>query len=125
MCCSATFRISTRARSRRRRRRWCRRRRWRGRPSGSIWGSTCCSDAVKRRPADRDFKSAFQELVQARELSLPEYRLVGSAGPDHHKVFHVEVIVNGDRIAAATGASKKEAEQEAARAALEKLAIRN
>jgi ribonuclease-3 len=83
------------------------------------------ADVRRTGVSDRDFKSALQELVQARELSLPEYRLVGSAGPDHHKVFHVEVIVNGDRIAAATGANKKEAEQEAARAALEKLAIRS
>ena len=75
--------------------------------------------------SDRDFKSALQELVQSRELSLPEYRHVGSAGPDHRKLFHVEVIVNGDCIGEATGASKKEAEQEAARVALEKLAIRN
>jgi ribonuclease-3 len=73
--------------------------------------------------SDRDFKSALQELVQSRELSLPEYRHVGSAGPDHRKLFHVEVIVNGACIAEATGASKKEAEQEAARTALEKLKL--
>jgi ribonuclease-3 len=75
--------------------------------------------------SDRDFKSALQELVQARELSLPEYRVVGSAGPDHHKIFHVQVVVNGERIAEATGSSKKDAEQEAARAAVEKLASRS
>jgi ribonuclease III len=86
---------------------------------------TLIGDVRRTGVSDRDFKSALQELVQARELSLPEYRVVGAAGPDHHKVFHVEVIVNGDRVAEATGASKKDAEQEAARVALEKLAIQN
>jgi len=69
----------------------------------------------------RDYKSALQELVQARELPLPEYRLVGTVGPDHRKQFHVEVAVRGEMLAEAVGPSKKEAEQEAARAALDKL----
>jgi ribonuclease-3 len=68
-----------------------------------------------------DYKSALQELLQAREMPLPEYRLVGTAGPDHQKLFEVEVSVRGDAVSRATGTSKKEAEQEAARAALEKL----
>ncbi len=69
----------------------------------------------------RDFKSALQELLQSRELPLPEYRLVGTVGPDHRKQFEIEVVVNGEALASATGASKKEAEQDAARAALEKI----
>ena len=69
----------------------------------------------------QDYKSALQELLQSRDLPLPEYRLVGSAGPDHRKLFEIEVSVKGDALASATGASKKEAEQEAARSALEKL----
>jgi len=69
----------------------------------------------------QDYKSALQELLQSRERPLPEYRVVGSVGPDHRKLFQVEVIVNGDRIGEATGPSKKEAEQEAARTALERL----
>jgi ribonuclease III len=71
--------------------------------------------------SDRDYKSALQELLQSRELPLPDYRVVGSIGPDHRKLFEVEVIVRGERIGDATGRSKKEAEQEAARTALEKL----
>ncbi len=47
---------------------------------------------------------------------LPEYRLAGTLGPDHRKLFQVEVVVRGEAIAAATGPSKKEAEQEAATA---------
>jgi ribonuclease-3 len=69
----------------------------------------------------QDYKSALQEFVQSRDLPLPEYRLVGSVGPDHRKRFQIEVLVNGERLAEATGPSKKESEQEAARAALEKL----
>jgi len=55
----------------------------------------------------------------------PEYRLAGTVGPDHNKQFQVEVAVKGETIAEATGSSKKEAEQEAARAAMEKLTLLN
>ena len=72
---------------------------------------------------EHDYKSALQEQLQARDEGLPEYRLAGTIGPDHHKQFQVEVVVKGDAVASATGPSKKEAEQEAARAALEKLGI--
>ena len=69
----------------------------------------------------QDFKSALQELLQGRDLPLPEYRLVGAVGPDHQKQFQVELVVKGESIASAVGPSKKEAEQEAARAALAAL----
>jgi ribonuclease III len=79
-------------------------------------------DAVRRHGVGgHDYKSALQELVQSRDLPLPEYRLIGSVGPDHRKRFQIEVLVNGERLAEASGPSKKESEQEAARAALEKL----
>ena len=68
--------------------------------------------------AGQDYKSALQELVQAGNRPLPEYRVVGTLGPDHQKLFDVEVVVAGDALALATGPSKKEAEQEAARLAL-------
>jgi ribonuclease-3 len=71
--------------------------------------------------AGQDYKSALQELVQARELPLPEYRLIGTLGPDHQKRFQVEVVVKGEPLGQAIGPSKKDAEQEAARAALERL----
>ena len=83
-------------------------------------------DEVRREGVSlQDYKSALQELLQARDLPLPEYRLVATAGPDHRKQFEIEVGVRGERLASATGASKKEAEQEAARAALEKLRTEN
>jgi len=69
----------------------------------------------------QDFKSALQERVQALGRSLPEYRVAGEAGPDHRKVFSVEVVVEGEVLGTATGKAKKEAEQEAARLALEQV----
>ncbi len=71
----------------------------------------------------QDYKSGLQELVQARSQPLPEYRLTGTFGPDHEKRFEVEVIVGGETLARASGPSKKEAEQEAARLALENLRV--
>ena len=68
-----------------------------------------------------DHKSALQERVQALGHALPEYRVSGSDGPDHRKTFTIEVVVNGEVLGVATGRAKKEAEQEAARLALEKL----
>jgi ribonuclease-3 len=68
-----------------------------------------------------DYKSALQEDLQSHNRPLPEYRLVGTVGPDHRKQFLVEVVVHGEALAQASGASKKEAEQEAARLALDKL----
>jgi ribonuclease III len=70
----------------------------------------------------QDYKSTLQELVQGRNRPLPEYRVIGAAGPDHQKLFDVEVLVAGEPLARATGPSKKEAEQEAARLALKQLA---
>jgi ribonuclease-3 len=79
-------------------------------------------DEVRRDGvAGQDYKSALQELLQSRDMPLPDYRLVATLGPDHRKLFEIEVVVRGEPLASATGASKKEAEQEAARAALEKL----
>jgi ribonuclease-3 len=75
--------------------------------------------------AGRDYKSALQELVQSRDQPPPEYRLAGTSGPDHQKQFRVEVIIGGAVMAEATGASKKEAEQDAARMAIEKLGSEN
>ncbi len=69
----------------------------------------------------QDFKSALQEHLQAADRPLPEYKLTGSMGPDHRKQFQVAVLVNGEQLAESVGPSKKEAEQEAARLALERL----
>jgi ribonuclease-3 len=76
------------------------------------------SEIRERGLAGHDHKSALQEYLQSHDQGLPEYRLTGTAGPDHRKVFHVEVVVGGRSLASGLGPSKKEAEQEAARVAL-------
>ena len=68
-----------------------------------------------------DYKSALQERLQALGRPLPEYRVAAEAGPDHRKVFTIEVVVAGETLGSATGKAKKEAEQEAARLALLKV----
>ena len=78
--------------------------------------------AAVRSPAFlRDFKSALQERLQSADQPLPDYVVSGTAGPDHDKLFHVEVRVAGEPLASASGRTKKDAEQEAARLALERL----
>ena len=69
----------------------------------------------------QDYKSTLQEWLQSRDLPLPEYRLAGSLGPDHRKLFEIDVMVRGERVGSGSGPSKKEAEQDAARATLDKL----
>ena len=76
---------------------------------------------VRRHGAGQDHKSALQEYLQSHDRGLPEYRLTGTAGPDHRKQFQVDVVVGGEVLASSAGPSKKDAEQDAARLALERL----
>lgn len=69
----------------------------------------------------RDHKTALQELTQAHFGITPEYRLVGSSGPDHKKEFTVEIYIDGRAYAAAKGKSKKAAQQEAAEETISRL----
>ncbi len=71
-----------------------------------------------------DFKSELQELLQLREHRLPRYRISKAEGPDHAKVFVAIVEAGGRVLGEGHGPSKKQAEQAAARAALEKLSRR-
>ena len=68
-----------------------------------------------------DFKTTLQELVQQKKNQQLTYRLVGESGPDHDKAFFVEVELNGTVVGKGTGSSKKRAEQDAARVAIETL----
>jgi ribonuclease-3 len=74
-------------------------------------------DAEEEKTGSRDYKTALQELVQRESGQVLEYRLTGSTGPDHAKVFQVAVDLNGAPIGSGEGRSKKEAEQAAAKAA--------
>lgn len=68
-----------------------------------------------------DYKTALQELVQQRKNQIIQYVLVGETGPDHDKQFRVNLLLNGEMMGTGTGGSKKKAEQEAAKAAMEVL----
>jgi len=70
-------------------------------------------------PGHRDFKSRAQEWAQARLGGTPSYDLVRSDGPDHAREFVVALELNGDRVALGEGRSKIDAEQAAAKVALE------
>ena len=68
-----------------------------------------------------DYKTQLQELVQQKRNQVLSYGLSGESGPDHDKQFEVEVSLNGHIVGKGTGSSKKRAEQDAARAAIEQL----
>lgn len=68
-----------------------------------------------------DYKTQLQELVQQKKNQVLSYALVGQSGPDHDKQFDVEVSLNGAVVGRGSGSSKKRAEQDAARTAIEKL----
>ena len=74
-----------------------------------------------RRPARTDYKTQLQELFQRSGGAAPVYAIVGESGPDHDKTFVASVALHDGTAATGEGKSKKEAEQAAARAALEKL----
>src|SRR5262249_49085081 len=65
-----------------------------------------------------DHKTQLQEIVQARWKVTPTYHLLQTHGPDHAKIFEVEVRMNRKALAIATATPKKEAEQNAARSAI-------
>jgi len=74
---------------------------------------------------NRNYKSQLLELSQSRGQDNPVYEVVEEVGPDHNKFFVVEVLVDGQALGRGTGASKKKAEQEAARVALESGLLRH
>ena len=74
-----------------------------------------------RKLNNADYKTALQELVQQKKNQTIVYSLVGESGPDHDKQFRVELTINGEPAGVGVGSSKKRAEQDAARQALEAL----
>jgi len=81
-------------------------------------------DTIRRTCASGgsfDYKTRLQELCQDRLRLLPEYHLVSESGPDHQKQFTVEAWIKGQLSGQGTGRSKKEAEQRAAKEALERF----
>lgn len=96
---------------------------------GGMDAATACVKAAfsdelascDRSLARGDFKTDLQELCQRDFEMLPQYRTIRETGPDHEKQFEVEILIRGERYGAGVGKSKKEAEQAAAKQALEQL----
>ena len=76
---------------------------------------------LRGRPTPIDPKSRSQEVVQARWQRPPSYHTLHEEGPEHKKLFTVQVSVQGQALGSGTGPSKQEAEREAARQALADL----
>jgi ribonuclease-3 len=79
-------------------------------------------DKVLEKRVKEDYKSLLQELSQRLYKAYPAYKLVKRTGPEHERLFWMEVTVNGKNFGPCTGRNKKAAEQEAARLAWEALA---
>jgi len=78
-------------------------------------------DKVLSQGIAPDYKSQLQELIQARHQQTPTYQVIEETGPDHDRRFSVEVRVGGTVLGRGSGKSKKSAEEEAARSALDQL----
>ena len=78
-------------------------------------------DVPVTRLHNADYKTMLQELIQQKKNQALSYALIGESGPDHDKRFTVAVSLNGKQVGQGTGSSKKRAEQEAARAAVEAI----
>ena len=76
-------------------------------------------DTVFSRVAD--YKTRLQEIVQVDGAPLPEYRIINERGPEHAKIFTAQAIIRGKVFGTGEGATKKDAEQAAAKSALENL----
>ena len=77
--------------------------------------------AVDLSKTKDNYKAVLQEMTQAETGSLPQYRTVKETGPSHNRMFYIEVSIHGEVIGYGSGKSKKEAQQSAAKTALEAL----
>jgi ribonuclease-3 len=75
-------------------------------------------DAVLAGKKLKDYKTTLQEKVQKGHTGKVTYETIGESGEDHNKMFEVNVMIDGIVIASGKGRSKKDAEQQAAKAAL-------
>ena len=76
--------------------------------------------AAKTGPLDWDYKSRLQEWSHKHYEAAPTYRTIHESGPDHQKAFEVEVLVKGRVLGTGSGSTRKDAEQQAARQALDR-----
>jgi ribonuclease-3 len=80
-------------------------------------------DEILKDEHDKNYKSLLQDYAQRHMSTIPNYRVVKEVGPDHKKMFQVEVDLAGTPYGPAWGVNKKEAEQRAAKLALESLGL--
>ncbi len=78
-------------------------------------------DGVVEHKRREDYKTLLQELSQHKFRSYPQYKLIKQTGPEHDRLFWMDVTVNGKKYGPGTGKNKRSAEQEAAKAAYEQL----
>ena len=90
-------------------------------PARQFINTFVLTEVPVKRLRNVDYKTALQELVQQKKNQLLSYAMVGESGPDHDKQFQVEVSLNGKVVGSGIGSSKKRAEQDAARAAIESM----
>ena len=90
-------------------------------PARAFISTFVLTDVPVRKLRNADYKTALQELVQQKKNQVLSYALVEESGPDHDKHFVVQVSLNGIVAGIGEGKSKKRAEQDAARNAIEKL----
>jgi ribonuclease-3 len=77
-------------------------------------------DCLSEEAMTQDYKTLLQEYTQGHYRVVPEYTVVEERGPDHERLFTVHVLIKGDCCGEGVGRSKKEAQQRAAREALER-----
>ncbi len=82
-------------------------------------------EKIEKKEHVRDYKTSFQLHVQQKFKTIPIYKTVKESGPDHAKIFFVEVIINNKVCGKGKGKSKKNAQQNAAKKAIEEMGFEN
>lgn len=80
-------------------------------------------DVEEHQVSFRDFKTTLQEVIQQNKDETLNYVITGESGPDHNKTFEAEVHLNSNVVGKGIGRTKKQAEQEAAKQALQLMGI--
>ena len=77
--------------------------------------------SVKSESGKINYKDKLQQFCYRQKLDDPEYRVTKTEGPDHKKIFFVDILIDDKKIVSGKGSTKKQAEQDAARLSIKKL----